>query len=129
YTTLFRSFMSDINESFTENQKVNLFVLKKSDLGYKMVIENSRIGMLFFSDVHRDLHIGNNLTGYVKTIRPDGKIDLSLEPRGYEKVEPNAQKVLDQLLLNKGYLPYHDKTDPDTIQRVFGMSKKTFKQV
>lgn len=128
-TTKVDKYLSEINLNLTENEEVNLFVLKKTNIGFKMAINHQCIGVLFFSDVHQEVYIGDQIKGYIKTIRPDGKIDLTLEPKGYVKVEPNAQKVLELLLANKGFLPYHDKTNPETIQRVFGMSKKTFKQV
>ncbi|MEN0006044.1 MAG: GntR family transcriptional regulator, partial [Bacteroidota bacterium] len=74
------------------------------------------------------IKIGDKLRGYVKQIRGDKKIDLTLQQQGYANVEPNAQKILKMLERNKGFLPLHDKSHPDMIQGQLGMSKKTFKK-
>ncbi|MEQ9303134.1 MAG: GntR family transcriptional regulator, partial [Marinoscillum sp.] len=64
----------------------------------------------------------------VKEVRPDKKIDLMLEKVGHEKIEPNAQRILDQLKANNGFLPLHDKSNPDQIKNLLGISKKLYKK-
>jgi uncharacterized protein len=117
------------NEALTvkEKEEVDLYVQRISDLGYVVLINSMHTGLLHFSDVFRDIHIGDQLKGYVKTIRPDNKIDIVLDSPGYKRVEGESEKVLRLLKENNGYLPYHDKSAPEDIYSFFGMSKKTFK--
>jgi len=110
-----------------EKEEVDLYVQRISDLGYVMLINSKHTGLLHFSDVFRDIHVGDRLKGYIKTIRPDNKIDVVLDRPGYSRVEGEAEKVLRLLKENNGYLPYHDKSTPEDIYSFFGMSKKTFK--
>jgi uncharacterized protein len=117
------------NEELTvkEKEEVDLYVQRISDLGYVMLINSKHTGLLHFNDVFRDIHVGDRLKGYIKTIRPDNKIDVVLDRPGYSRVEGEAEKVLRLLKENNGYLPYHDKSTPEDIYSFFGMSKKTFK--
>lgn len=117
------------NEELTVKEKdvVQLIVYRKTDLGYVMIINNKHLGLLHFNEVFRDLQVGDRLEGYIKTIRPDLKIDLTLGKPGYQRVEDEASKILRLLQEHNGYLPYHDKSDPDAVYAFFGMSKKAFK--
>ena len=117
------------NEELTVKEKevVQLIVYRKTDLGYVMIINNKHIGLLHFNEVFRELEVGDQLEGYIKTIRPDQKIDLTLGKPGYQRVEDESSKILRLLQEHNGYLPYHDKSDPDEIYSFFGMSKKAFK--
>jgi predicted RNA-binding protein (virulence factor B family) len=83
--------------------------------------------VLHFNEVFRDIKIGDSFKGFIKKISADNKIDVVVGKPGYQKVEDEAQKILDLLKENNGYLPYNDKSDPDVIYSFFGMSKKTFK--
>lgn len=117
------------NEELTVKEKevVQLIVYRKTDLGYVMIINNKHIGLLHFNEVFRELEVGDRMEGYIKTIRPDHKIDLTLGKPGYQRVEDESSKILRLLQEHNGYLPYHDKSDPDEIYAFFGMSKKAFK--
>lgn len=117
----------EADETLKELDKVSLTIWRQTDLGYVAIINNQYTGVLYFSDVYRDYDPGDTLSGYVKAIRPDGKIDVAPGEAGYARVEDAAQKVLRLLQEANGYLPYHDKSDPDEIHDFFGMSKKTFK--
>lgn len=110
-----------------EKDAVELLVYRKTDLGYVMIINKQHTGLLHFSDVFRELEVGDRIEGYVKNIRPDHKIDLAAGRPGYQRVEDEATRILRLLNENHGYLPYHDKSDPDAIYEFFGMSKKAFK--
>ena len=110
-----------------EKESVHLVVYRKTDLGYVMIINNKHTGLLHDSDVFRELEPGDQVEGFIKTIRPDQKIDLALGKPGYQRVEDEAGKILRLLHEAGGYLPYHDKTDPEKIYAVFGMSKKAYK--
>lgn len=117
------------NEELTvkEMDEVNLVAYRKSDIGWVMIINNRHTGVLHDSEVFRDIEPGDQLKGFIKTIRPDNKIDLVLGKAGYKKVEDESDKILRLLSENKGTLPYNDKSSPEDIYSVFGMSKKTFK--
>jgi uncharacterized protein len=126
-TEKFEHMLSEDPGDLKELDKVSLTIWRQSDLGYVVIINSRYIGMLYFSDVYKDYDTGDTLTGFVKTIREDGKIDVALGEPGYARVEDATEKVLRLLDENNGYLPYHDKSYPDDIHDFFGMSKKTFK--
>ena len=117
------------NETLTVKEKdvVNLLVYRRSDLGYVVIINNLHTGLLHFSEVYRDIEIGDSFTGFVKTILPENKIDVVAGKPGYTRVEDESEKIIRLLKENDGYLPYHDKSSPEEIYSFFAMSKKTFK--
>lgn len=111
-----------------EGEEVKLLIYKKTPLGFQAIINNENIGLLYESELTQPVHIGDYLTGYVKNIREDNKIDLNLNKTGVEIIEPSAQSILKKLQLEKGFLAFNDKSDPDEIREQFHMSKKTFKK-
>lgn len=111
----------------SENEAVQLVVYRRSELGYMVIINGVHLGLLYFNEVFKELQPGDHLSGFIKKIREDNKIDVGAGKRGYERVEDEAEKILRLLRENDGYLPYHDKSDPEAIYEFFGMSKKTFK--
>lgn len=117
------------NDELTVKEKdiVDLLVYRESELGYVMIINNRHTGVLHSNEVYTTLRVGDKLQGFIKTIRPDNKIDVVLGKPGYQRVEDESGKILRLLDENNGYLPYHDKSDPQEIYDFFGMSKKTFK--
>lgn len=117
------------NEELTVKEKeiVSLIVYRKTELGYAMIINNRHLGLLHNNEIYRDMVIGDKLEGFIKTIRPDHKIDVVLGKPGFQKVEDESAKILRLLAENDGYLPYHDKSDPEDIYSFFGMSKRLFK--
>ncbi len=110
------------------NEQVNLLIYRKTDLGWEVIIDNTSKGLLFFSDVFKDISVGDNRAGYIKTIREDGKIDVSLEPIGLKALDASAHRILEELNKRDGFLPLHDKSSPDEIKQVLQMSKKSFKK-
>ncbi|HWB93101.1 MAG TPA: S1-like domain-containing RNA-binding protein [Puia sp.] len=124
------------NENLTVKEKdtVDLTVLRRTDIGYVVIIDNRHTGVLHFNEIFRDIAIGDKFKGFIKNITPAEKtasgetqIDVVAGKPGYERTEDAAGKILRLLRENKGHLPYHDKSDPGIIYSVFGMSKKTFK--
>lgn len=117
------------NEELTvkEKETVDLIVFQRTDIGYKVIINNKHTGVLHYNEVFRELAIGDKERGFIKTIREENKIDVSLGVPGYKKVETETDKILRLLSENNGYLPYHDKSDPEDIYEFFGISKKVFK--
>lgn len=127
-STKLDKFLSDENPNFTVGEKVDLFIVSRTDLGYKAIIENGYWGLLFKDEVFQPLEQGQKLQGYIKNLRPDGKIDLTLQEPGIHHVDASTQKILDALHSQGGFIPFNDKTPPDVIYREFGLSKKVFKR-
>lgn len=120
-----------LNKSVPEyevGQEVDLIIESETDLGYKAIINNKHWGILYENEVFEQLDKGLKIKGYIRKIRPDDKIDLSLHPLGYEKVDPIAQMILDQLKKERGFIAVSDKSDAEKVYQVFGVSKKAFKQ-
>lgn len=116
------------NPPWAEGDEVDLLIVSKTDLGYKAIVENEFWGLLFKDEVFRPLNQGLRLKGFIKNIRPDGKIDLTLQQPGKLHLDESSQKILDALRAEDGFLPLTDKTSPDIIYQKFGLSKKIFKR-
>lgn len=108
-------------------ETVNLIVYRRTDIGYVVIINNKHTGVLHHNEIYRSIGVGDQFEGFIKKIYPDNKIDVAAGKPGYQRVEDEAGKILRLLQENEGYLPYHDKSDPEDIYEFFGMSKKTFK--
>ena len=116
------------DDDIEKGDEVDLMVYDESDIGYNVIINSRYSGLVYHSDSPDELDIGEKLIGFIKPIREDGKIDVSLFPLGYKNIEPNAAMILEKLEENSGVLPYSDKSDPEAIKREFGISKKLFKK-
>lgn len=113
---------------YTDGQKVNLIIAGRTDLGFKAIIENRHWGILYGNEVFQPLRQGQKIEGYIKKMRPDGKIDLSLQRSGHKATrEDVGPKILESLKEKNGFLPINDKTPPEEIYHLFGVSKKQFK--
>lgn len=112
---------------FKPQQAVDLIIAGSTDLGYKAIVNHSHWGVLYESDVFQRLSFGQSVKGFVKHIRPDGKIDLSLQG-GQETRDKYAKIILNYLNKKEGFAPVHDKSDPKLIADLFGMSKGAFKK-
>lgn len=123
----FESGLSNELLTVKEKQVVDLIAFRPTQLGFVMIINNLHTGLLHSNEIFRPLEPGDKMKGYIKTIRPDHKIDVVLGQPGYKRVEGEADKILRLLDENNGYLPFHDKSDPEEIYSYFGMSKKAFK--
>jgi predicted RNA-binding protein (virulence factor B family) len=121
-------FLDNTFPAYRFNQQVDLLVADETDLGYKVIINNLHWGLLYHKDVFRQLEKGEQLTGYIKEVREDEKIDVSLTPSGYGKVEGVAATILESLRIHNGFLSIHDRSEPEEIYALFRCSKKTFKQ-
>jgi hypothetical protein len=121
-------FIHQTKPNYKVNQPVKILLWTKTDIGYKAVIDNEYFGVIYKNEVHQKLTLGHRLEGYIKKVRPDGKIDISLQQMGQQKFDQIAQKILRLLDNAGGELPYHDGTDPMVISKIFGVSKRAFKQ-
>jgi predicted RNA-binding protein (virulence factor B family) len=127
-------FLSNEELTVKELEVVDLIVYRRTDIGYVCIINNQHTGVLHHNEIYRNITAGDRFTGFIKKIYPEDKagdlryrIDLSAGKPGYNRVEDETEKIMRLLKENDGYLPYHDKSDPEEIYAVFGMSKKTFK--
>ena len=112
-----------------QGDAVNLLVYNQTDLGMNCIVNNMYKGLIFKSDIHKNINPGDKIKGFVKQVREDGKIDVVLEPIGYKKsIDTNSQIVLDTLHENDGFLELTDKSSPEDIKFVLGLSKKAFKR-
>ena len=120
-------FLSNENLTVEEGEDVALTVLRRTDIGYLMIINNQHTGVLHSNEIYRTIGVGDKFNGFIKKIYSDNKIDIVAGKKGYSRVEGEAEKVLRLLAEGNGFLPYNDKSDPEAIYLFFGMSKKTFK--
>ncbi|WP_019528988.1 CvfB family protein [Dasania marina] len=122
--------LTDDEHDFSEGEKVNLVIAEKTELGYKAIINHHCFGLLYDNELIQPLKKGQNHIGYIKKIRSDHKIDLSLNPIGFnqEQHDAVANSILEKLKENDGFMLLNDKSPPEAIYRVFGVSKKAFKK-
>ena len=115
-------------DDYTQGQLVELLVVRPTDIGYQVIIDNRAMGLLQHQDIHRPVRPGQRMPGFIKQVRDeDGKIDVMLEKPGYARIDPLAQQVLKYLESRDGFCPLGDKSDPEAIRDLFGVSKKAYK--
>jgi uncharacterized protein len=127
-------FLSNEELTVKELEIVDLIVYRRTDIGYVCIVNNKHTGVLHHNEIYRNITAGDRFTGFIKKIYPEDRasdlryrIDVSAGKPGYNRVEDETGKILRLLKENDGFLPYHDKSDPEEIYSFFGMSKKTFK--
>lgn len=128
-TTRLGMYLDEEPSNLEVNQLVDVMPWEFSNLGLKVIVNHKFNGLIFNSDLHQRVRIGETLKGFVKNVRPDGKLDIVLQQPGYDKVEDLSRKLLAILEDNDGFIDLTDKSDPQDIQYVTGWSKKVFKQV
>lgn len=121
-------FLLPADSSLAEGDMVELLVYAFSDLGAKVVINNNFGGLLFKNELFVNPAIGERLQGYVKKIREDGKIDVTLRSGGAREAASDREVILDALKAHNGLLPLSDKSTPEAIAAMLRMSKKSFKK-
>jgi predicted RNA-binding protein (virulence factor B family) len=127
-TARFNRMLDQKPPHYHEGESVRLMVASKSPLGFNLVVNNQHRGLIYHTDIIGSLKVGDQVQGYVRAIRPDGKLDLALGQAGFRRIGPMAEQVMKVLTERGGRLPYHDNSIPEEIRDVFGMSKKAFKQ-
>ncbi|WP_435625497.1 CvfB family protein [Flagellimonas sp.] len=127
-TSRLNRLLSNTGFPFEVNTEVNLLVYRKTPLGWEVIIENQYKGLVFESDVFQPLGVGKRLKGYIKNVRPDNKVDVTLQPIGVSMMESTATLVYEKLEENNGFLPLHDKSTPEEIKEALQVSKKAFKK-
>ncbi len=125
-----KQFLShEVEEGYYKNRPVKLLVIAKTPLGFKVIVDNKYSGMLFTNEIFEDIAVGDTKQGFIKLVRKDGNMDISLQPIGTAaKTDIGTDKVMQLLEENGGSLPYNYKSDADLINSVFGLSKKNYKR-
>lgn len=119
------------NEHLTvqEGSPVDLLIYQKTDLGFSVIINHLHKGVIYHNEIFREIRIGDRMKGYIKKIREDQKIDVTLQPEGYlQTIDPNCTMIMDHLKESDGILFISDKSSSKEIQDIFGISKKAFKK-
>jgi len=127
-TTRWRDHLSATPPNYSEGAAVSLLIAGESPLGYNAIVDNAHVGLLFRSELGSPLKVGDKCKGYVRNVRPDGKLDLGLDPEGYQRIAPLADRILTALRSKEGKLPVHEGSSPEDIRAAFQTSKKAFKQ-
>ena len=127
-TAKLHSHLSEDGSGFKPGQPVDLLVSGFSELGYKAVVDNSHLGLVFRDDAPGELRYGQRVKGYVKAVRPDGKLDLSLLPPGISGLDMLSGRIVEYLLANGGSLQLTDKSSAEDIAAAFGVSKSAYKK-
>ncbi len=126
-TKLYHLFDKDIDQ-LEEQEEVEILIGGLNDQGLNVVVNERFQGIMFDSEIYEDFKMGDRVTGYVKTLRDDSKVEVTTRRIGLENLEEGAAKIMDVLKNMNGHLALHDKSAPDEIQEVLKMSKKNFKR-
>ena len=121
-------FLKKENLTVQEGDQVELLIGDSSELGVNVIINNLHKGLIYHNEIFKKLNAGDRTTGFIKEIREDNKVDVSLQQQGYQNIDPSANLILEKLQSANGFLPFNDHSDPDDIMDYFEMSKKTFKK-
>ncbi|WP_340112867.1 CvfB family protein [Maribellus mangrovi] len=121
-------YLDNTPPEYKPGQEVKVIITEKTDIGYKVIINREHSGILYKNQVFREIHAGMETTAYISKVRNDEKIDVILDKPGYKKVDPVTGDILEKLKANNGFMAVSDKSSPEMIKALFGISKKTFKQ-
>ena len=127
-TTRLDRYLDNTPGNFHAAQEVELLICNQTDIGYKAIINGTHWGVLYSNEVFQPLKSGQKIKGYIKKVREDNKIDLSLHKPGYERVDDITDTILNVLKEQGGFISVTDKSSPETINKLFGVSKKTYKK-
>lgn len=121
-------FLSRTKPPYETDEEVDIIVWRRTDLGWKVIVNGNHSGLVFANEVFRDLKTGDRLKGYVKRVRTDGKIDIVLQRHGVAGDDDSSMRLLSTIEAQRGFLPLNDNSSPDEIYSMLGMSKKAFKR-
>ena len=127
-TQKFGNFLETKNIELYEKQTVEILPFQKTPLGFKVIIEDKYSGIIYHNEIFTEVDLGKKTNGYVKKIRPDKLVDVSLNPIGMKAVRENTDFILDALKESDGFLPITTYSSPDEIYQMFGISKLAFKK-
>ena len=121
-------FLNRTAGNYAAGQAVELLICARTDLGYKAIVDNTHWGMLFHSNVYQPVECGQRINGFVQRVQADGKLDLSLGKPGYDQIADVSDAILAHLEAQGGFMPLTDKSPPEEINALFGVSKKSYKK-
>ena len=121
-------YLNQDKPAYKHGDEVDLLVQQKTELGFKVIIDNAYGGLIYDNQVFRPLHTGDRLKGYIDRVRPDGKIDVTVQPTGRRQTEEFSDVLLAYLQDNGGHCSLGDKSPAELIADRFKVSKKTFKK-
>jgi predicted RNA-binding protein (virulence factor B family) len=121
-------FLDNRDLTVDQFEEVDLIASHPSDIGWNVIVNKKHTGLIYKDNIFKDISVGDRLQGVVKKIRPGNKLDISLEKIGFRNIEPNAQRILQELEDNDGVLNLTDKSNPEAIKAQLEMSKKSFKK-
>ena len=128
-TSKLDKYLDNVPPTYENNEEVEAMVWKPTPLGYKVIINHKHTGLIYKNQIFQEIHIGERLRAWVKGVREDEKIDLSLQPLGYRQmIDPAEATILKALHLHGGFMPLTDHSTPELISFELQMSKKTFKK-
>ncbi len=127
-STRIENYLRTFDQSLSSNEEITLLIYRKTELGWEVIINNAFKGLLYFDDVFKKIEVGDTIKGYIKKVREDGKVDVTLQPIGFKMLGATAQYVLQKLKESGGFLPLHDKSSPEEIKDQLELSKKLFKK-
>lgn len=126
-STKLNRYIGKTEPDYQRGEEVDLTITQRTDLGYVAAINHSHWGMVFHGELFRPLRVGQKVKGFIKRVRDDGKIDLTLQKEGYDKVDELSKRVMNVLRAEGGFLPLSDKSPADEIYQKFGVSKNAYK--
>lgn len=121
-------YLSKETPAYSVNDQVSILVWQKTDLGFKVIVDNKYQGLIYDNQIFRDLHTGDRLKAFVSAIRPDNKLDISLQKQGREQTLDFSERLHEYLFKHDGYCPFTDKSPAEDIYNEFHVSKKVFKR-
>lgn len=120
-------FLGNVMPEYKPGQRVDALVIEHSNIGYKVIVDNLHRGMVYSNEIFRPIELEEHITAYVKSVRPDGKIDLTLSDRADRRTAALAEKIIEHLN-TEGSVPLSDKMSPGAVEMLFACSKKDFKK-
>ena len=127
-TQKYKKFLSNEDINFNEGDEVDIIIAENTPLGVNVIVNGRHRGLIYHDDIFKNIESGEFHKGYIRKIREENKLDISLQPIGFAAIEPNADKILALLRMNKGKMAVGDSSSPELIYEQFGMSKKLFKK-
>lgn len=127
-TAKIEKYLGNVPVQYKPGQEVDVLIARKSDLGYNVIVDNLYWGLVYRNEIFRPLRLGQKLKGYIKGVREDEKIDVTLQKKGFDRIDVVVKKILEKLEDNGGVLDVSDKTAPEIIYNLFECSKKDYKK-
>jgi len=121
-------FLDETPPPFEQGEEVEIIIAQRTDLGFKVIINETHWGLIFKNEIFENIRIGDQRKAYIKNLRDDDKIDVRLQKEGYERIDSVSKMILQKIEEGSGFLALTDKSSPEEISAIFGISKKTFKK-